>query len=350
MSEHEPKPVAGGAIHILQEGIDGAEADMQSDSDAGERVDLFDYEISLPYETAREIAALLRSAEPIVCDVLTMQHSSGFPDHFTRVRVCQRELTLFMSKIRGRCEYHAAELNWLLNGAEKPHILNFSDDEPEGLSDYLKSIEASTPSPQPKAAERRPTAMSEHEPKPVGWFAWDEGNGYEEVPEQFQGEEWTIPLYPASVVTALQEEVGRLKEENGQLIDENSDLRYEPWPEWAKAVLSVIRKHSGYDGYDDATEGVDMPLELSEHLSEMEAEADRWKKKAAAAEARANAAEQRLKEAVKLARIAIACEKMMNGAAIYFAADGERDDAKKLKKSATIMGEQARAFIKEAGE
>ena len=55
--------------------------------------------------------------------------------------------------------------------------------------------------------------MSEHEPKPVGWFAWDEGNGYEEVPEQLQGEEWTIPLYPASVVTALREEVGRLKRE-----------------------------------------------------------------------------------------------------------------------------------------
>ena len=77
---------------------------------------------------------------PIVCDVLTMQHSSGFPDHFTRVRVGERELTLFMSKIKGRCEYHAAELNWLLNGAEKPHILDFSDDEPEGLSDYLAAL------------------------------------------------------------------------------------------------------------------------------------------------------------------------------------------------------------------
>lgn len=88
------------------------------------------------------------SPEPIVCDVLTMQHSSGFPDYFTRVRVGRRELTLFMSKIKGRCEYHAAELNWLLNGAEKPHILDFPDDEPEGLSDYLKSIETGTPSPQ----------------------------------------------------------------------------------------------------------------------------------------------------------------------------------------------------------
>lgn len=86
--------------------------------------------------------------ESIVCDVLTMQHSSGFPDHFTRIRVGRRELTLFMSKIRGRCEYHAAELNWLLNGADKPHILDFPDDEPQGLSEYLMSIGAGTPAPQ----------------------------------------------------------------------------------------------------------------------------------------------------------------------------------------------------------
>jgi hypothetical protein len=92
--------------------------------------------------------------DPIVCDVVTMQHSSGFPDHFTRVRVGRRELTLFMSKIKGRCEYHAAELNWLLNGAEKPHILDFSDDEPEGLSDYLKSTDTGSPSPQPREVVR----------------------------------------------------------------------------------------------------------------------------------------------------------------------------------------------------
>jgi len=68
MSESKtPAPVTnvtGGALHILQEGIDGAQADMQSDADAGERVDLFEYEISLPYETAMELAALLRAQPP----------------------------------------------------------------------------------------------------------------------------------------------------------------------------------------------------------------------------------------------------------------------------------------------
>lgn len=77
-----------------------------------------------------------------------------------------------------------------------------------------------------------------------------------------------------------------LEEEVGRLEDENSELRYEPWPEWARAVLKVIRSHTGYDGYDDATDGVDMPLELSEHLSQVESDTDRWKARAESAEVR----------------------------------------------------------------
>jgi hypothetical protein len=77
---------------------------------------------------------------PIVCDVLTIQHSSGYPDHFTRIKRGDRQLTIYMSKIKGQCEYHAAEFDWLLNGATKPDILAFDDTEPEGLSDYLKSL------------------------------------------------------------------------------------------------------------------------------------------------------------------------------------------------------------------
>lgn len=95
------------------------------------------------------------SAPEAVCDVLTMKHSSGFPDYFSRVTVGDRSLTFFMSKIKGRCEYHTAELNWLLNGGEKPHILAFDDTEPEGLADYLKSIERSEASaPEAVKADR----------------------------------------------------------------------------------------------------------------------------------------------------------------------------------------------------
>ncbi|MEH3108950.1 MAG: hypothetical protein PGN22_03160 [Agrobacterium cavarae] len=91
-----------------------------------------------------------------------------------------------------------------------------------------------------------------------------------------------------STIADLQRENAGLKEENGSLLDENSDLRNEPWPEWAKAVLKVIRSHTGYDGYDDAIEGVDMPLELEEHLSELQSENDRLQARAEAAEAKAN--------------------------------------------------------------
>jgi hypothetical protein len=82
---------------------------------------------------------------PIVCDVLTLQHSSGFPDHFTRIKRGDRYLTVHMSKIKGRCEYHAAEFDWLLSGAAKPDILAFDDTEPEGLSDYRKSVAPPSP-------------------------------------------------------------------------------------------------------------------------------------------------------------------------------------------------------------
>lgn len=89
----------------------------------------------------------------------------------------------------------------------------------------------------------------------------------------------------ASNLESLQRENEALREENGSLLDENCDLRNEPWPEWAKAVLKVIRSHTGYDGYDDAIEGVDMPLELEEHLSELQSVNERLQSRAEAAEA-----------------------------------------------------------------
>lgn len=101
-------------------------------------------------------------------------------------------------------------------------------------------------------------------------------------------------LLPRSAeVAALKAENERLKEVIAGLEDDLDDARQEPWPEWAKAVVKVIREHTGYDGYDDATEGVDMPAELAECLSELSSEANRQKARAAAAEAR----EKTLREA-----------------------------------------------------
>ena len=142
--------------------------------------------------------------------------------------------------------------------------------------------------------------MSEMEPVAWQWeeyfTEWGTGTNGEYKHSTMWGDEKPADHPDIRDVTPLvrlsdaEARIAELEEDVGRLVDENSDLRCEPWPEWASAVLKVIRKHSGYDGYDDATEGVDMPLELSEHLSEMEAEAGRWK-------ARAEAAEALLKEA-----------------------------------------------------
>ena len=145
------------------------------------------------------------------------------------------------------------------------------------------------------------------------------------------------PLYPASVVTALQEEVRKHTF--------RADSNHRIMLNHAEASSAKSVEIQNLKAYIDK-----MTAEVKDAIGRERKRAEAAEKRALDNEARANAAEQRLKEAVKLARIAIACEKMMNGAAIYFAADGEIDDAKKLKKSATIMGEQARAFIKEAGE
>lgn len=63
-------------------------------------------------------------------------------------------------------------------------------------------------------------------------------------------------------------------EEIARLADENDELRRAPWPEWVMKVLAVIRARSGYDGYDDAIDGVDLPAELEEVMAELEREAE----------------------------------------------------------------------------
>lgn len=44
------------------------------------------------------------------------------------------------------------------------------------------------------------------------------------------------------------------------------------WPDWATKCLKIIRDFSGADGFDDATEGVDLPGELEEALEHAQAE------------------------------------------------------------------------------
>jgi hypothetical protein len=69
--------------------------------------------------------------------------------------------------------------------------------------------------------------------------------------------------------------IQRLQSENERLEDELDEARYAPWPEWVKKVLAVIRERSGYDGHDDAIDGVDLPAELDECMSELERMAEK---------------------------------------------------------------------------
>ena len=72
------------------------------------------------------------------------------------------------------------------------------------------------------------------------------------------------PFAILTILDALTEARGEVE----RLTDENDELRNVPWPEWAKKVVATIRAHSGYDGSDDAIDGIDMPQELGQILDE----------------------------------------------------------------------------------
>ena len=65
--------------------------------------------------------------EAAVCSVKTMKLSDGREDHYVSIMVGDREITPYRFTIKGRAEFEVAELNWLLNGAEKPDILDWLD-------------------------------------------------------------------------------------------------------------------------------------------------------------------------------------------------------------------------------
>ncbi len=82
---------------------------------------------------------------------------------------------------------------------------------------------------------------------------------------------------------ALKTRCQELEETCSDLETERDDAEHQPWPEWAEAILQMIRKRSGYDGFDDA-EGVDLPEELRELLSGNDAEIERLRNLLAAKE------------------------------------------------------------------
>ncbi|MBE0561825.1 MAG: hypothetical protein IH622_13565 [Ochrobactrum anthropi] len=84
--------------------------------------------------------------------------------------------------------------------------------------------------------------------------------------------EYVTRSQAVELLAAERAEKARLKSENDAQADQISELQMTPWPEWATKVLAVIRKRSGYDGYGDAIEGVDLPAELDECIAAIEAD------------------------------------------------------------------------------
>ena len=77
-------------------------------------------------------------------------------------------------------------------------------------------------------------------------------------------------------VKELEQERDALKAEIDDKQAEISNLRCE-WPEWASRILEIVRKHTGYDGYDDQLDGIDIPAEVSEAMEEYAGQIDKLK-------------------------------------------------------------------------
>lgn len=82
---------------------------------------------------------------------------------------------------------------------------------------------------------------------------------------------------PAETVTVALPGAGEveLRETIADLEGQLEEALYQPWPKWAEDMKKQIRAVSGYDGYDDASDGVNLPDELSELINELTEQADK---------------------------------------------------------------------------
>lgn len=82
----------------------------------------------------------------------------------------------------------------------------------------------------------------------------------------------------------LEEEITCLIVERDDLEAEKDEAEHAPWPEWAELLLKMIRKRTGYDGFDDQIEGVDLPGELAEAFDYIDADEKKLRAQLAKAE------------------------------------------------------------------
>ena len=86
------------------------------------------------------------------------------------------------------------------------------------------------------------------------------------------------------VTKLLEEEITCLIVERDDLEAEKDEAEHAPWPEWAELLLKMIRERTGYDGFDDQIEGVDLPGELAEAFDYIDADEKKLRAQLAKAE------------------------------------------------------------------
>ena len=84
-------------------------------------------------------------------------------------------------------------------------------------------------------------------------------------PTETRHEESTQASAP-QVVEPAEDLLARIDDLEAEL----DEARRGPWPEWAERILKLVRERSGYDGYDDQSEGVDLAEEVEECFLELE--------------------------------------------------------------------------------
>jgi hypothetical protein len=149
------------------------------------------------------------------------------------------------------------------------------------------------------AGEPRPERRRHKRPEQRDELAEQLFNGFENVianvgkrDAYWHGYVSAMRGHLADMLRTLSAERDTLRARVAELEAEADDLRAEldtardaPWPKWADETLAVVREFSGYDGFDDADTGVDLPAETRDCLSELAAAADRHRSRVAALEA-----------------------------------------------------------------
>ena len=153
------------------------------------------------------------------------------------------------------------------DNAMRAEFVRMGDDEGQGLSPFWKWGFAAGWNARGRAAQQ-PTGAAD--------LAEDQRAAVE-----------FYTLNPSAALLDLHRRIGRpdqtaeIEAERNELAARIEEIEQAPWPEWATRCLKMIRQVSGYDGYDDQSQGVDLPEELGELIAQFNRLGDDFKRCAA---------------------------------------------------------------------